>query len=218
MQGALSLQGLLYRLVIVPRLPLERPLRAPAACRRGESRTLFPPLNRIDIPQKWDGQCFQRTTLRDEGLVIQLGHPPGEACACYTTVNEFVVLHVNGIHVLPVRFCACDKVHTHGSPRQQLLRRQWFPATFEQPQTSATLRLLEHFHLQTLQGKVTIYDYYSALQKLTDNTGLLKVPVRISSRIERIANYVVTDALQRIRADKTRVRTSEELEAGRSWS
>lgn len=141
---------------------------------------------RVLAPQKWDGRCFKRSTLHDAGLIVQLGHTAGEPCACYNTVNEFTILHVNGIHVLPVRFCACDEVHRHGSPRQQLLRWQWFPATFEQLQTSATLRLLEHFHMQTLQGKVTIYDYYSALQKLTDNTGLEKIPVHASHRIAMI--------------------------------
>lgn len=32
--------------------------------------------------------------------------------------------------------------------------------------------MLEQFHLLTLQGKLTAYDYYQSLVKLTDNTGL----------------------------------------------
>ncbi|KAG9218105.1 hypothetical protein CCMSSC00406_0010126 [Pleurotus cornucopiae] len=151
----------------------------------------------LHVIEKWDGRCFKRSTLRDAGLIVQLGHTPGEACACYNTVNEFVVLHVNGIHVLTIRFCACDEVHGHGSPRQQLLRRRWFPATFEQPQTSAMFRLLEHFHMQTLQGKVTIYDYYSALQKLTDNTGLERIPIRYKEFVRMKREYAHLKSLKR---------------------
>jgi hypothetical protein len=32
--------------------------------------------------------------------------------------------------------------------------------------------VLETFHIMTLQGKVTTYDFYGGLQKLTDNSGL----------------------------------------------
>jgi hypothetical protein len=32
--------------------------------------------------------------------------------------------------------------------------------------------------MQTLQGKISMYDYYSALEKLTDNTGLQLGKVR----------------------------------------
>jgi hypothetical protein len=58
-----------------------------------------------------------------------------------------------------------------------VLRRSWFPATNLEPQTCATFRLLETFHIMTLQGKVTTYDYYSGLEKLTDNSGLEKLKV-----------------------------------------
>ena len=30
---------------------------------------------------------------------------------------------------------------------------------------------MEHFHMLTLQSKVTAHDYYSSLAKLTDHTG-----------------------------------------------
>ncbi|KAJ8699281.1 hypothetical protein PTI98_002412 [Pleurotus ostreatus] len=152
------------------------------------------PLHRIE---RWDGRCFVASTLRDAGLRVQLGHPPGKACACYTTVNDFVVLHVNGIHTVTLRFCACDEAASHGSPRQQLLRRQWFPATFEQPQTCATIRLLEHFHMQNLQGKVTLYDYYSALQKLTDNSGLRRLPSRYKEFVRMKREYAHLKSLKR---------------------
>ncbi|KAJ7070421.1 hypothetical protein B0H15DRAFT_793468, partial [Mycena belliarum] len=47
-----------------------------------------------------------------------------------------------------------------------------------EPQTCTTFRALEMFHIMTLLGKVTTYDFYSGLEKLTDNSGLYKVKVR----------------------------------------
>lgn len=52
------------------------------------------------------------------------------------------------------------------------MRREWYPATHIDPQTCFSFRALEGFHMQTLQGKITSYDYYEALAKLTDNTGV----------------------------------------------
>jgi hypothetical protein len=39
----------------------------------------------------------------------------------------------------------------------------------------------------TLQGKVTTYDYYSGLEKLTDNTGLVKV--RVSVFLAKVSGF-----------------------------
>lgn len=57
-------------------------------------------------------------------------------------------------------------------PFEQLLRMQWFPATCERPQTVTTFECLSLFHLLTLQGKLTAYDFYMALVHLTDNYGI----------------------------------------------
>lgn len=54
----------------------------------------------------------------------------------------------------------------------QLLRWQFFPSTPHQPRTCATFSLLKSFHLLNLTSKVSAYDYYRALERLTDNTGL----------------------------------------------
>ena len=100
-----------------------------------------------------------------------------------------MVLHVNGLHAVHLDFCACERVLEYGLPRQQLLRRQWFPATFEQPQTCATFSMLDHFQMATLQAKVTMYDYYSALEKLTDNSGLYTP--RVSHRAFFPVKYMI---------------------------
>ncbi|KAJ6458475.1 hypothetical protein C8R45DRAFT_1056282 [Mycena sanguinolenta] len=54
----------------------------------------------------------------------------------------------------------------------QLLRAGWFPATHKRLQTCATVAILEKFHQDTLESKMTMYDFYGVLEKLTNNTGI----------------------------------------------
>src|SRR5882724_3583584 len=128
--------------------------------------------------QKWNGSYLEPTTLADIGLCIQLGHPPGKSCSNpHRGYDEFTVIHTNGLHHVHIDYCECDLFADYGSHRQQLLQQQWYPATHNEPQTCAMFALLKHFHMQNLQGKVAGYDYYSALEKLMDNTGMSKIKV-----------------------------------------
>ncbi|KAJ7871244.1 hypothetical protein B0H14DRAFT_3439697 [Mycena olivaceomarginata] len=63
---------------------------------------------------------------------------------------------------LALDYCGCKDKVIVGSHRQQLLQRSWYPATHREPRT----------------GRLLTYNYYSGLEKLTDNTGLVKVRVR----------------------------------------
>ena len=97
------------------------------------------------------------------------------------------VLHVNGVHVVDVQFCSC-----RGSPRRvALLRMSWWPATPLEPRTCATFALLRQFHLLNLQGKMTAYDYYAALELLTDNTGLERLPVSARTGNQGIGRVLI---------------------------
>ena len=122
----------------------------------------------------WNGEFFQRTALRDLGLRVQLGHAFGHSCPTRLAVNvTFRVIHSNGIHHVAVDQCRC-----HGTPLyKQLLRIGWWPATPIDPRTAATFEVLRHFQLLNLQGKVTGYSFYQALEYQTDNTGLSPPPV-----------------------------------------
>lgn len=88
------------------------------------------------------------------------------------------MLHTNGFHPVTVLFCQCDQVARAGDRVQQLLRSQLYPATLTDPSTFLTLRVLEQFHVLTLQSKITAYDFYMTLQHMTDVTGLKKNYVR----------------------------------------
>ncbi|PPR05635.1 hypothetical protein CVT24_002863 [Panaeolus cyanescens] len=82
-----------------------------------------------------------------------------------------VVLHTNGIHEVDFQYCGCTKAEPQYT---QLLRRRFYPATQHVIQTCATFQLLDHLHKLSLTTKAATYDFYRALEKMTDNTGLKK--------------------------------------------
>ncbi|KAJ7605332.1 hypothetical protein FB45DRAFT_1042460 [Roridomyces roridus] len=135
------------------------------------------PLHRIC---KWNGAFFARHSLKSLGLRVQLGHHPTGRCAAPHPGHEhFVVLHDNGFHEVAVDFCGCEfqaqaesrcpqVLHHH----LQLLRFGWYPSTDKRPQTCATFVTLDRFMLCSHQSKMTAYDFYCVLERLTDNTGV----------------------------------------------
>ncbi|KAJ7575804.1 hypothetical protein C8J56DRAFT_1063043 [Mycena floridula] len=133
----------------------------------------------LHVIKKWNGLFFHKVSLQSLGLRVQLGHAGNSPCPSRRDkpVN-FTVIHTNGIHSLSVDYCQCHSGETAGVGFQELLRNEWFPATHLEPATAVTFHCLEQFHMLTLTGKVTPFDYYTGLQRLTDNTGCKKVPER----------------------------------------
>ncbi|KAK7053876.1 CxC2 domain-containing protein [Favolaschia claudopus] len=126
----------------------------------------------LHVIEEWNGIYFSKTSLKNIGFRVQLGHPPRQKCPRpLAGYSDFVVVHDNGIHCVNLDFCGCD-AETRAEPYVQLLRAGWYPATDERPQTAVTLIALDKFHLLTLQAKITAYDYYTVLERLTDNTGI----------------------------------------------
>ncbi|KAK7016258.1 CxC2 domain-containing protein [Favolaschia claudopus] len=124
------------------------------------------PLHRVE---RWNGRFFERSSLKELGLKVQLGH---KRCGRPRSAHQhFWVLDLNGLQEVDVSFCECQRESEMGSPHVQLLRRRWFPATQDSPRTVMTFRMLDFFHLQTLQAKTTMYDFYTTLEKITDATG-----------------------------------------------
>ncbi|KAL1698228.1 hypothetical protein EV121DRAFT_218490 [Schizophyllum commune] len=135
--------------------------------------------------EEWKDDCFHPRSLASLGLVLQLCHPDGELCSNRTlAANDFTVIDINGFHHVPVYQCGCPNAPPL---RQQLLRHRLFPATPTAPRTACTFSLLEHFHLLTLHGKVTTYDFYNALEKMSDSLGIagLKDRYRVFIRCVR---------------------------------
>ncbi|KAI0055821.1 hypothetical protein BV25DRAFT_1921506 [Artomyces pyxidatus] len=109
-----------------------------------------------------------------------LCHPPGKVCAHRQAQKDFVVIHANGIHVVNLDFCGCG-LSENIERRQQILRMGWWPATVSDPQTAATFQCMNLFHLLSVQGKTTGYDFYKSLELSTSNSGLSPSPDRLPS-------------------------------------
>ena len=103
------------------------------------------------------------------GLVVQLNHS-GSYCenhiACHSAM---LVMHTNGIHQVAIRYCGCSKAIPQ---HLQLLRRGLYPASQLSVKTCASFQLLDLLHKFALTTKSSTYDFYRALEKLTNNTGI----------------------------------------------
>ncbi|KAK0237943.1 hypothetical protein EDD85DRAFT_921417 [Armillaria nabsnona] len=115
------------------------------------------PFHRVEI---WTGSYFKKTMLGDLGLVVQLGHKLGQTCLIPVIVCSFVVIDVDGIHT---RY-------------QQLLRSCLWPATTIYPQMAVTFRVLNLFQVLSFMSKVSAYEFYHTVARLSDNTGLHQPP------------------------------------------
>lgn len=112
------------------------------------------------------------------GLRMQLGHPHGEECVNPTQCpsDDFVIIHSNGLHEVGIDFCGCGKesqLHT-----VQLLRARLFPATIVNPKTAATMDVLDLFSILSYESKMSAFQFYHSLNRLTDNTGIHEPKVR----------------------------------------
>jgi hypothetical protein len=129
---------------------------------------------------------FSMITLKELGLIVYLGHRGAPCPVPLSGPKDFLVLHTNGIHPVQVSFCDCSaQVHRC----QQLLRLRWFPATAIQPHTCATFDLLQHYHILSMQSKISGYHYYTSLSRLTDNIGISKIPVSGTILLTKSVTY-----------------------------
>ncbi|KAJ8701131.1 hypothetical protein PTI98_002092 [Pleurotus ostreatus] len=125
------------------------------------------PLHVVEI---WNSRFFQRCSLRSLGLRFQLGHPIGEPCLNPKPANkdEFVVISSHGIISINLDYCACLSA---ADTSIQLLRSRLFPATTIEPRTAATFDVLRLFQLLTFGSKVSGFEFYHSLARLTNNLG-----------------------------------------------
>ncbi|RXW21399.1 hypothetical protein EST38_g4451 [Candolleomyces aberdarensis] len=130
--------------------------------------------HRIDY---WNGEFYQRTSLRDLGLRVQLGHHPGDPCPRPRSAinDDFVVIDSDGLHRVSIDFCSC---HLTTPTAVQLLRARLFPATATDPRTAATFRVLETFQMLSFTVKASAHEFMASIRRRTDNTGLEDVPDR----------------------------------------
>ncbi|KAJ6480009.1 hypothetical protein C8R47DRAFT_983149 [Mycena vitilis] len=133
------------------------------------------PLHRVE---RWTGVFFEKKTLKDLGLRLQLGHWYGRRfCALPepSAGDDFVIVDDHGVHKVALDYCGCGK---GGSKPSQLLRARLYPATVINPRTAATFDVLDRFQLLSYESKGSSYEFYHSLARETDNTGLQPPPDR----------------------------------------
>jgi hypothetical protein len=123
---------------------------------------------------------YKDMTLRNIRLVVLLGHNGTKCPAPSDIQTEFMVVDGSGLHVLNIQFCRCHHISSASYPHIQLLHVSWFPSSLHHPHLTFTFDVLNSFHLLTLQGKTSAYDFYTSISHKTDNTGVVKIKVNIS--------------------------------------
>ncbi|KAK7041549.1 hypothetical protein VNI00_009136 [Paramarasmius palmivorus] len=153
----------------------------------------------FDVIEKWNGSFFERSSLAKLGLVVQLGHSIGTKCPNPKRLRTgFVVVDMHGVHEnVLVNKCECKDVSEAGELWEQLLRYGLYPAMVEDPRTAFAFPVLSHFHTLTLQGKVSLYDYYHALEALTDGSGVEEVKDRYEAFIRVMRQWRFLKLLKR---------------------
>ncbi|KAF7367039.1 CxC2 domain-containing protein [Mycena sanguinolenta] len=122
--------------------------------------------------QRWDGAKFQRVTLKELGLRIQLGHWHGSAtdrvCPLPLTApnDDFVIIDNSGVHSVHLDYCNCG---LGGHPTVQLLRAGFWAATTTNHRTAATFAVLRQYHLLSFEAKCAALEFYQSLARATDN-------------------------------------------------
>ncbi|KAJ3818660.1 hypothetical protein F5880DRAFT_1625934 [Lentinula raphanica] len=164
--------------------------------------------------QRWNGCFFEKIALRELGITVQVGHRAGERCVNPKVIHDFTVIHTNSIHTVHLMYCNCPNRVVAGEWYQQLLRHRWFPATHLEPRTAATYRVLDTFHVLTLQGKVTTYDFYAGLEKLTDNTGVKNLKDRYKAFSRMMKEWRHLKMAKRAGRGNDATRTLAETRAG----
>ncbi|KAJ7722485.1 hypothetical protein DFH07DRAFT_872061 [Mycena maculata] len=145
--------------------------------------------------QEWNGSLFERRTLAELGLEVQLGHPAGYSCPTSRAGHEeFTVIDITGIQTVKVFFCDCDSNVAHW---QQLMRVRWWPATVKDPRTCATFAVVRLFQILNCQGKVSAHDFLRSLEFLTNNDGLNPVKDRRRAFRHIIRQYRMTLMMKR---------------------
>ncbi|KZT31902.1 hypothetical protein SISSUDRAFT_994602, partial [Sistotremastrum suecicum HHB10207 ss-3] len=133
------------------------------------------PFHRIST---WHGEFWKKNSLASIGLRIQLGHHGGVCSGPQDGHRKFVAVDITGIHRIAVSFCGCGDPNSGSLRRIQLLRAGFYPATPNEPRTLFTQTFLETFHVLTLQGKTSMYNFYHAIARKTDNMEIEDLPDR----------------------------------------
>ncbi|KAL0563258.1 hypothetical protein V5O48_018815, partial [Marasmius crinis-equi] len=108
----------------------------------------------------------------------------------------------------------CQHSSVVGDSWQQLMRYRLYPGSVDTPATTFTFQCLTLFHNLTLQGKVTVYDFYHRLETLTDAVGLTIIKDRYDTFIWVICQWRFLKLLKRAGIGNVEKPDLDDLEPG----
>ncbi|KAL1684835.1 hypothetical protein GGG16DRAFT_28990, partial [Schizophyllum commune] len=124
---------------------------------------------------RWTGDFWDKLiSLKDLGLIYQIGHGGLPCPAPQPTIYSMTVIAPTHICRVNVRYCACSRGE-RANHVQQLLREGWYPATVIEPSTCALFTTLDHFMLLTAIANTNVRDFITSLQ--TSGNALRLLPL-----------------------------------------
>jgi len=107
------------------------------------------------------------------GRLITAGHrPTAGAGSSVLPVPSLRVVHTNRIHNIPLVSCEC---HGEDNLPFNLMSARLLPTSFKRIKTLFTAQLLDFFRLSNLELKVSAYQFYQLLRRLTLLVALAEV-------------------------------------------
>src|SRR5882672_6847399 len=158
------------------------------------------PFHQIQI---WDGKCFIKSSLLEQGFVMHLGHN-GQSFPVQRNLWEdvsmagakeeeeqeadlledvsgimggqdnLVIAHSNGVFHHHIQWCACPGSAPHHIP---LFRHGLFSASVICPKTAFTFDVLDHFYMDAMECKSAGLCFFQKLRRFANNAAPASVPV-----------------------------------------
>ncbi|KAJ7036232.1 hypothetical protein C8F04DRAFT_1258078 [Mycena alexandri] len=138
-------------------------------------------LTPLHLIKEWKTEFWEPVSLRDVGLICQLGH--GGASCPFPSAKTLRSRSLG------------DNQHL-----VQLLRNRWYPATVTDPATCASFNVLELFRLLNVVGNVNCHDFMGSLERLTDGasaTGMKWMPDRYKQFVRMSRQYAFLQSCKR---------------------
>ncbi|KAI0054763.1 hypothetical protein BV25DRAFT_1816572 [Artomyces pyxidatus] len=150
---------------------------------------------------RWSVQApyWTAASLYDLKVRVCLGHGGGLCPTITRPARKMTIGVESGFQDATVVFCEC--VDAHGKrliPEPiQLIHYGLFPASWEQPKSAFSIRLLRAFHLLALQSQTTARDFAIYLKRLTDNIVPSEAPDRYRELSTANREFVFLRAVRR---------------------
>ena len=104
------------------------------------------------------------------GLCFKLGHCVLDAECCEDDGifgdRQMTIIHVNGVFKHCVRFCKCQGANLE---HIQLFDHRLFSSSFDCPQTTFTLDVLEYYGIDAMECKTLAQSFFQKLRRVTNN-------------------------------------------------